>query len=343
MNLPSSMKHIFQFCICAFSTLLLLSSCHHDEPGNPFKPLDKRTVLVLSTDGEIFDQHGELVTQLPNCTYANEIIADGNDYFVSGVQSKDRVGYWKNGKWSTLHIDFIDDVDHRTYGIGKWDYYIFLLDIPNVLKNSGIFPLEKYHDFIPANHGLRVSEGKCYVIGYAFGDDENDDSYYKPVLYTNYKKEFLPMPEGVKTGECHAIYAYNRDHTLIGGCIDGMPAVWVDKQYQIYPTTSNDATEGRIDAITMNQGHIYGAGWERKDDGSLVATLWTDGVPTHYLSGNPGVTSSQAQEIYSYDQDVYVLTSEYYSELDLDITHLWLNGKIIMSYNGIYAIGFTVL
>ena len=140
------MKHIFQFCICAFSTLLLLSSCHHDEPGNPFKPLDKRTVLVLSTDGEIFDQHGELVTQLPNCTFANEIIADGNDYFVSGVQSKDRVGYWKNGKWSTLHIDFIDDVDHRTYGIGKWDYYIFLLDIPNVLKNSGIFPLEKYHD-----------------------------------------------------------------------------------------------------------------------------------------------------------------------------------------------------
>ena len=92
--------------------VLAIGTCSHDEPGSPFKPLEERRVLVLNYDGEIYDQHGEMVMQLPNCTYATEIISDGDDYFVSGVQSKDRVGYWKNGKWNTLHVDFIDDVDH---------------------------------------------------------------------------------------------------------------------------------------------------------------------------------------------------------------------------------------
>ena len=329
-------------------TWLLLPSCKHDEPANPIKPFEERTVFVLSSDGHVYDQTGKMVTVLPDCTYASEIIADGNDCFVAGVHSMGRVGYWKNGRWNTLHVDFIDDVDHWTYGIGKWDYYIFLLDLPNVLKNSGIFPLENYHDFIPADHGLRVSEGKCYVIGYGF--DENDlTPQYKPVLYTNYKKEFLPMPEGAITGECHAIYAYNRDHTVIGGVIDRKPVVWVDKQYHVYETSNpslnleGDSPYGRIEAITMCNGHIYGAGWELNESYRLVATVWVDGVPTHFLSGNGNVTSSQAIEIYSYGEDVYVLTSEYNSVTDESMTYLWVNGRLMMSYQNIAASGFTVL
>lgn len=341
------MKSIFFYCIFVTIALLSFSSCHHDEPDNPIKPVDERTVLVLNYNGDIFDQTGELVKQLPNCTYATEIIADGDDYFVSGVQSKGRVGYWKNGKWNTLHVDFIDDVDHWIYGIAKWDYYIFLLDIPNVLKNSGIFPLENYHDFIPADHALRVSEGKCYVIGYGF--DENDEQpQYKPILYTNYKKEFLPMPEGAITGECHSIYAYDRNHTVIGGVIDRKPAVWVDKEYRIYETTNpslnleGDMPLGRVDAITLSNGHIYAAGWELNDKYRLVATVWHDGVPTHFLSGDSNVSSSQAVEICCYGDDVYVLTSEYNNETDEDIIHLWLNGKIIRSYPGMGASDFIV-
>ena len=114
------MKRFFLIYCLAACTLTLLSSCEHDEPVNPIKPLDQRTVLLMTPSGEIYDQNGEFVTQLPNCTFAAEIISDGDDYFVSGVQSKGRVGYWKNGKWNTLHVDFIDDVDHWTYGIGKW-------------------------------------------------------------------------------------------------------------------------------------------------------------------------------------------------------------------------------
>ena len=343
------MYHTFIKIVLAIGTLMLVASCSHDEPGSPFKPLEERRVLVLNYDGEIYDQHGEMVMQLPNCTYAAEIISDGDDYFVSGVQSKDRVGYWKNGKWNTLHVDFIDDVDHWTFGMGKWDYYIFLLDLPSVLKNSGIFPLENCHDFIPADHGLSVSEGKCYVVGSGFEDgDTDEDSYYKPILYTNYKKEYLPMPQDVATGECHAIYSYDRDHTIIGGFIGRMPAVWVDKQYHIYETSKplsfDDHTPyGRIDAITLCDGHIYGAGWERDESNHLVATVWKDGIPVNYCSGETGVASSQAIEIYTYDKDLYVLTSEYNSELDYDITYLWLNGEIIMSYSGISATGFTVL
>lgn len=210
---------------------------------------------------------------------------------MAGIQSKERVGYWKNGKWNTLHVDFIDDVDHWTYGIGKWDYYIYLLDVPNVLKNSSIFPLEDCHDFILADHGLSVSQGKCYVVGYELS---GVNVQYVPVLYTNrnkdiFKKEYLPMPDNAVTGECQAIYSYDRDHTVIGGCIDRLPAVWIDKQYQIYqvsyPELLNEGSflVGRIDAITMCNGHVYAAGFEHDANRKLKSTVWTDGVPAHYL------------------------------------------------------------
>ena len=328
MVLSTRIKQAIIYCFVAIATVLSLSSCEDDEPGNPIKPLDERTVLVMTYEGEIYDQNGDLVAQLPNCTFAAEIISDGDDYFVSGVQSKGRVGYWKNGKWNTLHVDFIDDVDHWTYGIGKWDYYIYLLDSPNVLKNSGIFPLENCHDFMPANHALAVSEGKCYVVGYGFGDEPGFVSYL-PVLYTNYKKEFLPMPEGAVTGECHAIYAYDRDHTVIGGMIDAMPAVWVEKQYEIYP-------------ITYPRDHIYAAGVELDYDNKMLATLWIDGIPAHYLSGLE-CSSSQALSILSYGDDVYMITEEYNNVTDEARTHLWMNGQLIKTYHNIQASSFTVL
>ena len=261
------MRYCIFYQLLAICALSLFSSCSHEEPVNPIKPVDERTVLVLTHDGYVFDQVGDLIAQLPNCRFAAEIISDGDDYFVSGTQSKDRVGYWKNAKWNTLHVDFIDDVDHWTYGIAKWDYYLYLLDIPNVLKNSGIFPLEDLHDFIPASHALAVSEGKCYVIGYGFGDD-NADGHYLPVLYTNYKKEFLPMPGAAITGECHAIYAYDRDHTIIGGFIDDLPAVWVDKEYEIYPVSYPRELEddeyllGTVESVAKCNDHIYAAGFE---------------------------------------------------------------------------------
>ena len=334
--------HIFLICVLAS-----LSACEHEEPVGPIKPVDERTVLVLTSGGEIYDQNGDFVKQLPNCTYAAEMISDGDDYFVSGVQSKGRVGYWKNGKWNTLHVDFIDDVDHWTYGIGKWDYYIYLLDIPNVLKNSGIFPLEDCHDFVPANHALAVSEGKCYVIGYAFNGDLGH-SHYQPVLYTNYKKEYLPMPEGAETGECHAIYAYDRDHTIIGGMIDAMPAVWVEKQYEVYPVSYPRETLGdvnmigRVSSVTKCNGHIYAAGFEIGYDKKMYATMWTDGVLAHYLSGWE-CTSSDAIEVHSYGDDVYLLTSEYNNETDESRVHLWMNGKLIRTYKNIQASSFAVL
>ena len=344
------MRH-FVYAILAICAVTLLSSCDHEEPVNPIKPLGERTVLLVTSSGEIYDQNGDLVTQLPNCTFASEIISDGDDYFVAGVQSKGRVGYWKNGKWNTLHVDFIDDVDHWTYGIGKWDYYIYLLDIPNVLKNSGIFPLEDNQHFIPADHALRVTEGTCYVTGYQETDKE---AHYAPVLYSNrskdtYKKEYLPMPAGAMTGECKAIYAYDRDHTIIGGIIDRKPAVWVDKQYRIYEVSCPELLEegtypvGRIETITMCNGHIYAAGFEYNEKLDLIATVWIDGIPSHYQAQESDESTSQAIEIYSYGDDVYLLTQEYSTESGDLMTYLWLNGHIIRSYTNIEVSGFTVL
>ena len=81
------MKYIFYHCcVAAAVAVLSLTSCEHDEPDSPIKPVDERTVLVLTPVGDIYDQNGELVAQLPNCTLAAEIIADGDDYFVSGIQ-----------------------------------------------------------------------------------------------------------------------------------------------------------------------------------------------------------------------------------------------------------------
>ena len=340
------MRNSLFYYFLAACAILLLSSCEHHEPVNPIKPVDERTVLVLTHDGHVLDQYGELVAQLPNCQFAAEIISEGEDYFASGTHSKGRVGYWKNGKWNTLHVDFIDDVDHWTYGIGKWDYYIYLLDIPNVLKNSGIFPLEDLHDFIPASHALAVSEGKCYVIGYGFGDD-NADGHYLPVLYTNYKKEFLPMPGAAITGECHAIYAYDRDHTIIGGFIDDLPAVWVDKEYEIYPVSYPRELEddeyllGTVESVAKCNDHIYAAGFEYDFNNKSLATMWTDGVPEHFLSGWE-CTSSHAVGVHTYGDDVYLLTYEYNNDTDESRTHLWMNGKIIMTYVGMSPAGFTI-
>ena len=341
------MRYCIFYQLLAICALSLFSSCTHDEPVNPIKPVDERTVLVLTHDGYVFDQVGDLIAQLPNCRFAAEIISDGDDYFVSGTQSKDRVGYWKNAKWNTLHVDFIDDVDHWTYGIAKWDYYLYLLDIPNVLKNSGIFPLEDLHDFIPASHALAVSEGKCYVIGYGFGDD-NADGHYLPVLYTNYKKEFLPMPGAAITGECHAIYAYDRDHTIIGGFIDDLPAVWVDKEYEIYPVSYPRELEddeyllGTVESVAKCNDHIYAAGFEYDFNNKSLATMWTDGVPEHFLSGWE-CTSSHAVGVHTYGDDVYLLTYEYNNDTDESRTHLWMNGRIIMTYENISPSGFTIL
>ena len=325
--------------------MVALSSCSHDEPRATIKPAEERTVLVLSADGHIYDHTGALVMELPNCSYAAEIIADGDDYFVSGVHAKGRVGYWKNGKWNTLHVDFIDDVDHWTNGIGKWDYYIYLLDLPNVLKNSGIFPLEDYHNFIAATHALAVSEGKCYVVGYELSDEE---PVYAPVLYTNFKKENLPLPAGARTGECHAIYAHDRDHTLVGGTVDGNPALWVDKEYRpcelTFPSLELEegTPRGSVEAVTMCNGRIYAAGYERDNEGRLVATVWVDGIATHYASGN-ACALSRAIEIYAYGDDVYVLTYEPGEGDDEGANYLWMNGTLVMSYRAKPVTGFTVL
>ena len=221
-------KYIFIFIVQA--VLLLATSCQHDEPDNWIKPEGERTVLFLTPQGQIYDQDQELVTTLPHCSYANQIISDKGDYFVSGIHEQEKEGYWKNGKWNTLHVDFIDDLNHWINGMAKWDYYIYLLDYPNVLKNSGIFPLEDAKRFLPAKQALDVSEGECYVVGHKLTDDSHGE--YLPVLYTEHKGkytyEMLPVFDKAIRGECTSVYAYNRNHCLIGGSINGWPVIWVD-------------------------------------------------------------------------------------------------------------------
>lgn len=347
------------YFLLATCALLLLSSCEHDDPTDAIKPLGERTVLLLKENGEIYNFEGELIKTLPDCAGVTQIIVDGDDYFVSGVSTKDRVGYWKNGKWNTLHVDFIDDVDHWAFGIGKWDYYIFLLDYPHVLKNSGIFRLNECEKFAPAHHGIAVSEGKCYVVGYEV-DDTQDGIGYFPILYTEhkgvYEKEKLPFPDDVTSGEAFAIYAYDKDHFIVGGYAGREPTIWVDRQAHVLPRSFNCFDEdgqafpfGLIQSIVRFNGHIYSGGFEYLDEYAekRIPTVWCDDVPQHLVIGadDENYFSGRVVEMEAYGDDLYTLTQELYDVPDGTLnakTMIWLNGQLLKVYDGLMAISFAV-
>lgn len=348
--------HKCNVCFLLVSCLLLsLSSCQHDEPGEAVKPVSERTVLLLTSEGHIYDQSGQRIMELPNCKNASEIISDGDDFFVSGECTRDRVGYWKNGKWNTLHIDFIDDVEHKTQGIGKWDYYIFMFDYPNVLRNSGIFPLQDCEEFSPAIKCMAVSEGKCYVAGWDYHGD--DGEYHNAVLYSEkggrYAKEILPKSRYDVNASAFAIYAWGGTHTVVGGRMGEEPCLWVDKQLQVLPRLFDVHDESgfgfpmaSISSVTCVGDHIYAVGSEKDYDGNEVATMWVDGVPQHLLSGDEGLYWSWLLEINSYGDDWYALSIEMVKregdKADGSIL-LWFNGSIIARYKGIDIVNFTVI
>ena len=335
--------------------LLLTASCEHDEPENWIRPDDQRTVLFLTPQGKIFDQNLELVVDLPDCNFSGQIISDKGDYFVSGINQKEKIGYWKNGKWTTLHVDFRDDNDHWIYGMGKWEYNLYLLDYPNVLKNSGLFRLVDADRYYPGTQALAVSEGKCYVVGSKITDESNGN--YLPVLYTEHKSKFefemLPVTDNTTTGECSCVYAYDRTHTLIGGSINGWPVLWVDKELQVLPLSEasfdnyDELTSlGQVTSLTECNGEIYAVGEEPFGGKFSVATIWHNGT-IHHLQYFPEKSmSSESVKIMTYGDDFYIVTLEYYFDENDEFTTttvLWKNEVPIKAYIGLQTNSFTVI
>lgn len=325
--------------------VVTLTACQHDAPSSGVKPVEERTILALDDDGNIYNIHGNLVKTLPDCDVATQIITDGDDYFVSGIHSKSKVGYWKNGKWNTLHVDFIDDVDHWIFGIAKWDYNIYLLDYPCVLRNSGIFRLEDAENFSPAKDGLSVSEGNCFVVGLVGEPGEDYPTTIRPVIYKEvkgvYKRFDMPLPEGAQQGSCNAICAYDRVHYVAGGVTQGQATMWEDdKVYTLPGVARHDTPPGpynmitNVEMVARGGGHIYAAGVEYVNDMS-TSILWTDGVPRK-LAYNTTDTDieSQALDLVTYGNDVYVLTTEspHVAVGDQHVpttSVIWLNGDVL--------------
>ena len=350
------MRYKLNYFLLAVCAVFLLSSCDKDEPK--VKRRGERQIYVLTSEGHIYDLMGDRIMELPDCEEASEIITDGDDYFVSGKNSKDKVGYWKNGKWNTLHIDFIDNVSHETQGIAKWDSYIYLFDYPYILKNSGIFPLDDCENFNPSGKCLAVSNGKCYLAGmeYHGGDASND-----AVLYYEYKgryaKAILPKPSADVDGHATTIFAYDTDHTIVGGHVGMEPCIWVDKELQVLPRFYNAPnpasylTLAHVSSVAYHNGHIYACGYETDFDGQDKAMMWLDGVPVPIHSGRKEkIIFSMAEELIPYGDDLYMLTFECYEkelfngEMDFEIDILiWMNDRIIAKYNGIDIVNFTVV
>ena len=341
--------------LLAISVLMLMASCDKDEVT--VKRRGERQVYVLTSEGHIYDLMGDRIMELPNCEYASEIISDGDDYFVSGKSTKDKVGYWKNGKWNTLHVDFIENVSHETQGIAKWDYYIYLFDYPYILKNSGIFPLDDYENFSPSGKCLTVSNGKCYLAGGEFYDEEPSNA----VLYYEHKgryaKRILPKPSEDVSGHATCIYAYDTDHTIVGGHVGTEPCIWVDTVLQVLPRTFNpplpeyDLPLGHVSSVVRLNGHIYAVGYETDEEGHDKAIMWVDGVPQPIVSGRQEkIIFSIAEELIAYGEDLYMLTFECYekrlangeTDTSLDI-FIWMNDRIIAKYNNIDIVNFTVV
>ncbi len=349
------MKRLLLNALLAICAVCLLASCQKDEPT--VKRRGERQVYVLTSEGHIYDLMGDRIMELPDCESASEIISDGDDYFVSGKNSKGKVGYWKNGKWNTLHIDFIEDVEHETQGIGKWDYYIYLFDYPNILKNSGIFPLDSCENFSPSGKCLAVSNGKCYIAGMEYHGEEPNDA----VLYYEHKgryaKAILPKPSADVSGLATCIYAYDTDHTIVGGHVGTEPCIWVDRELQVLPRMYNppmpeyDVPLGHVSSVTQLNGHIYACGYESDEDGNDKAVLWIDGAPQPIVSGRQEkVIFSLAEEMIAYGDDLYMLTVECYEkqlpngETDTAIDFfVWMNDRIIVKYNNIDIVNFTVV
>jgi len=300
---------------------------------------------------------GDMIMELPNCEYASEIIPDGDDYFVSGKNAKGKVGYWKNGKWNTLHVDFIDDVNHEIQGMGKWDYYIYLFDYPNVLKNSGIFPLEDCEDFVPIARCIAVSNGKCYITGRQQHEDGPGDA----VLYYEHKgryaKSILPKPSADMDSYSTCVFAYDTVHTIVGGHVGLEPCIWVDQKLQVLPRMYNATPQeysvplAHINSVAKINGHTYAAGYERNDEGDNMAVLWTDGVPQEINSGRRSkVLYSYILELVPYGDDLYMLSFECCeyelqngeTDIKLDIL-VWMNDRVIAKYNDISVVNFTVV
>ncbi len=353
MTIAKDIKAIICTCFIATAAMMSLLSCARDEPSDPIKPREERKVLLLSGDGHIYNLAGEKIMDLPDCEYASEIISDGDDYFVSGKSTKDRVGYWKNGKWNTLHVDFIEDVEHETEGIGKWDYYIYLYDYPYVLKNSGIFPLEDCENFNTSGKCLSVFEGKCYVVGTDL--KTNLGGYNDAVLYYErkgrYAKEILPKPREDVSASAHAIYAYG-DHTLIGGRAGNEPVIWADKELQVLPRSYevyDDEGMAMAGVVSMTRvgERVVAGGYEYDDDWNEVATIWVDGELKHLSSGDKGVWWSTVDEVIGYGDDLYVLTMEMVADEDHGESQvnilIWLNDTVIAKYNKIDIVNFVVL
>jgi len=349
------MKKILIYNILMAFLLMLLPSCKEEEPT--VKRRGERQIYVLSNEGCIYDLMGDKIMELPNCEYASEIISDGDDYFVSGKNTKGKVGYWKNGKWNTLHVDFIDDVNHDIQGMGKWDYYIFLFDYPNILKNSGIFPLDDSEGFDPIRQCLAVSNGKCYVTGRQHYDDAPDDA----VLYYEHKgryaKAILPKPSPDMSSYSTCIFAYDTDHTIVGGHVGSEPCIWVDQELQLLPRMFNATVDNsviplaHVNSVARVNGHTYAAGYEKNDEGDNTAMLWVDGVPQEIHTGlNSKLIYSYVLELVPYGDDLYMLTFEC-SEVNLpnggtdsrlDI-YIWMNDRVITRYNDFTVVNFTVV
>ena len=377
-----TMKTTIRHIIAIAAMTAMLTACV-DSPVDPYKPVDQRKILVVTATGKIYDQNHVHLLTLPDCDIVSEIISDGGDYFVSGTNIKGKVGYWKNGEWNTLHIDFIDDVEHFSSGIAKWDSYIFLFDYPNVLKNSGIFPLKYCESFYPAWRCMNVSEGKCYVVGSRTNHKLNIE---EPILYSEIKGEYIGEVLPISTtgrgdSRCNSVFAYDRTHTLVCGHIDDQPALWVDKQLQILPCTYKNVETQMIyplatgNSVTRCDGHICVGGYETTPEFKKIATLWIDGVPQHLQTDREFLDESFVEEVFTYDKDLYVMTYERIvipnkaaangrhfikdddgdgdewgddegGDEDFDLIDryvIWMNGVVVATFEGLNISDFTVL
>ena len=349
------MKHTYFYFLASLAVFCALTACSNDsdEPNGQeiqVKPESERTILIMDGFGHLYNQKGELVSTLPDCYYSYHIISSAEDYFVAGQNSnfeKEGFGYWKNGEWVKVK-DYTQPFP-ITYSllIGKRSDDIYLLTSQREDYNKSALYVYKNGNPIRQDDpdrnvqckDMTVSNNKCYLVGYE-KDTHNTIDYFYPVLWTDGKKEYLPVKTEYDGAAALCIYASGSSHTIIGGGIIRnqivKPAIWIDKNLTELSTSSSSA-RGEVSDVIEANGHLYALGYDNNK-----ATLWVDGSRESYHHNSDPYAypdlDSYGLQMQLYGSDLYVLVqSGYYYQI-------WMNGQLKSSFESKRRmVGFVVI
>jgi hypothetical protein len=216
---------------------------------------------------------------------AYAIAIDGGNIVVGGNNDA-QAGYWFNGNWhptfsglSDVNAVFLETGD--VYSAG--DRYENGISVAGYWKNAEWFPLA-------TPQGIRNSTVTAIQSGYAIGNYNNTDGFWKPGYWRN--DLFIELPNYGLNNAANALYKLRFSAMIAGECEvsagQNRAGYWLDGQW-------HRIDSGNSFAFGISQNYVVGA-----SDGR--ACYWTLNGQRTFLS----TQSSECTGVAEYGRDLYV-------------------------------------